>query len=65
MRFAHDYLDNQEVKREKSLLPPTTYFLPAPYFKSVREADTTTPHSYLLSPISYLLLPAPSYFLPL
>ena len=37
MRFAHDYLDNQEVKREK-------YFLPPPYFKSVRGADTAIPH---------------------
>ena len=30
MRFAHDYLDNQEVKREKYFLLPTSYFLPPP-----------------------------------
>ena len=48
MRFAHDYLDNQEVKREKYLLSPISYLL------------STT--SYLLPPTSYLLSP-PSYLL--
>ena len=27
MRFAHDYLDNQEVKREEYFLLPTSYLL--------------------------------------
>ena len=27
MRFAHDYLDNQEVKKEEYFLLPTSYLL--------------------------------------
>ena len=32
MRFAHDYLDNQEVKREEYfLLPPSSFLPPTSY----------------------------------
>ena len=43
MRFAHDYLDNQEVKSEKHFLPPTSSL------SGARE-------KYFLPPTSYFLL---------
>ena len=49
MRFAHDYLDNQEVKSEKHFLPPTSYFL------LIGCERKTRPPSYLLTSHSYLL----------